>query len=119
MTVEEHVDTARAFLAAADKEFQEGDELQGSEKLWGAASHAIMAVAEERGFKYGRHRQLREIATQLAQEQGDTMIERGFETAETFHRNFYHGFMEEYEIERGRPEVHQFTEVVLEILAAA
>ena len=118
VTVQEHVDTAREFLAASDREFLDGDDLQASEKLWGAASHAIMAVAEQRGLKYGRHRQLREIATQLAQEHGDPLIDKGFNVAETFHRNFYHAFMEEYEIEQGRPEVHEFTERVLELVSA-
>ena len=43
MLVEEHVQTARVFLDESDTLFSEGDVLQGSEKIWGAAAHAVMA----------------------------------------------------------------------------
>ena len=36
MAVEEHRATALAFLDASDREFDAGDVLQASEKLWGA-----------------------------------------------------------------------------------
>jgi hypothetical protein len=52
MLVQEHVQTAREFLEAADGEFAAGDVLQGSEKMWGAASHAVMAVAQQQGWPY-------------------------------------------------------------------
>ena len=41
----QHVRTARSFLEAAEREFAAGDALQGSEKLWGAAAHAVLARA--------------------------------------------------------------------------
>ena len=34
MTTDEHVEQARRFLAQADSEFEAGDILQASEKLW-------------------------------------------------------------------------------------
>ena len=52
MTSAEHIETAKQFLADSDREFLDGDELQASEKLWGAASHAVMAIAEQRGLPY-------------------------------------------------------------------
>ena len=45
----EHAETAREFLIASDREFDQGDILQGAEKLWGAAAHAVMAIALDRG----------------------------------------------------------------------
>ena len=45
MLVHQHIQTAQDFLEAADREFEAGDILQGSEKMWGAASHAVMAVS--------------------------------------------------------------------------
>ena len=50
MIVEEHKDTARKFLRDAEREFAAGENLQASEKMWGAAAHAIMAVAQDRGW---------------------------------------------------------------------
>ena len=50
MTVGQHVQTALAFLDHSDREFVDGDALEGSEKLWGAFA------------RYNRHSQ----ATRLA-----------------------------------------------------
>ena len=58
MLVRDHTQTVREFLAASDREFAVGDTLHASEKLWGAAAHAIMAVAQQRGLEYGTHHAL-------------------------------------------------------------
>ena len=44
MTAGEHAQTARDFLAAPDREFAAGDRLQGSEKLYGAATLAVSSI---------------------------------------------------------------------------
>ena len=49
MIKEEDVQTAQDFLTKSDGYFAEDDVLQGSEKLWGAAAHSVMAMAQERG----------------------------------------------------------------------
>ncbi len=115
MVVEEHARAARAFLEAADQEFAAGDVLQGSEKLWGAASHAIMAVAQERGWQYGSHRAMKDAARRLAEEYGDTSIRDRFAVAEKFHMNFYHQIMGDYQIEQDRPLVREFVGRVLSL----
>ncbi len=119
MTSAEHIETAKQFLADSDREFLDGDELQASEKLWGAASHAVMAIAEQRGLSYGSHRDLKIVAETLAEEHDDPMIRAGFLAAEKFHANFYHGFMEDFQLEGDRPVVHDFTARVLDLVAAA
>ena len=48
MEQEDHLQTAQDFLTASDREFLDGDKLQASEKLWGAATHAVVAAAVER-----------------------------------------------------------------------
>ncbi len=106
----EHVQTARAFLEASDREFEAGDELQASEKLWGAAAHALRAVMRTEGQSSGTHRNLRIEAERLATERGDPAIRIGFLTAEQFHANFYHGFMEDFQIDDGRQAVREFVE---------
>ena len=119
MTSEEHIDTAKQFLADSDREFLDGDELQASEKLWGAASHAVMAIAEQRGLHCRNHKELKIVAHTLANEYEDPFIRNGFSIAEKFHANFYHGFMEDFEVKGDRPLVHEFTARVLELAAAA
>ena len=81
MVVEEHARAARAFLEAADQEFAAGDVLQCSEKLWGAASHAIMAVAQERGWQFSSHRAMKDAARLLSEEYGDPSIRHRFAIA--------------------------------------
>ena len=55
MTVDQHVQTALTFLDHSDREFAAGDALQGSEKLWGAASHVVTAIAKQRGWPSGKY----------------------------------------------------------------
>ena len=116
MMIQEHLNTAREFLDGSDREFAAGDALQGSEKLWGAFSHAVIAVCQERRWKYGSHREIIDAAIQLAEELG---IDKGrVLTARGFHANFYHGFLEDYEVEYGRPVVRDFVERILGVQEA-
>ena len=115
MLAEEHVQTARGFLEAADREFAGGDRLQGSEKMWGAASHAVMAVAQQRGWSFSSHGAMREAIRRLARERSDPYLEIGFSAAEKFHANFYHDFMEEDELEFSRPPMRDFVMRVLDL----
>ena len=109
--------TAREFLTAADRESAAGDHLQASEKLWGAASHALIAVAQQRNWPHGSHRALKYAARLLVDESGDGMLHAGFAVAEKFHANFYHDFMEDFELDADRPTVSNFVERLL-VLAA-
>ena len=115
MEHEDHGQTAREFLAASDREFAAGDRLQASEKLWGAASHAVMA-ATQRDWSCRSHRELKNAVTQLAQESDDLFLQAAFGVAEKFHRNFYHDEMEDYEIRDDRPVVHNFVNRMLALL---
>ena len=111
----EHFQTAQDFLAASDSEFAAGDILQGSEKLWGAAAHAVMAVAQQRGWRFGDHRSLQAAANRLADELHEPRLAEQFSVAQKFHANFYHDFMQDYEIDRDRPSVHLFVNRVLSL----
>ena len=108
-----HDEVARNFLRDADGEFAAGDSLQASEKLWGAATNAIMALAQRRGWESRSHRALKLAARRVAEEQADDTIRLKFSVAEKCHINFYHGFLEDYEIEEVRPDVHDFVDRVL------
>ena len=117
MQIRDHLRTAREFLTVADKEFADGDHLQASEKLWGAASHALIAVAQSRNLPYGSHRALKQATRLLVDETGDGTLHSGFAVAEKFHANFYHDFMEDYQLDADRPMVNEFVERLL-VLAA-
>ena len=116
MTTAEHAQTARDFLAASDREFAAGDHLQGSEKLYGAATQAVIAICQHRGWRYRSHRAMKNAVTDLAREYGDGIISGGFIAAERFHENFFHDHLEDYEMEADRPVVHQFVDRMLALL---
>ena len=116
MLADDHAQTALDFLSASDREFDDGDILQASEKLWGAATHALIAVAQQRGWHHGSHRALRDAAERLSDDHNDSLIEYGFAIAEKFHRNFYNNIMEDIELYGDRPKVHDLVHRVLALL---
>ena len=116
MLTQNHAETAEEFLVASDKEFAAGDHLQASEKLWGPATHAAMAVAQQREWPHRSHRSLKNAVGMLTAETDDDGIAAGFVAAEKFHKNFYHDEMEDFEIEHDRPLVHRFVARVLTLL---
>ena len=114
-TVEEHVQTALGFLDHSDREFAAGDVMQGSEKLWGAASHAVMAVAKKRGWRFSKYNAREAAVDRLAEEYNDSFLASGLSIAQKFHANFYHDTMEDNEIARDRPMVHAFVHRIIAI----
>ena len=116
MNSQEHGQTARDFLVASDREFVAGDDLQGSEKLYGAATHVVSALAQQRGWQYRSHRAMKNAVSQLADEYDDPLVLAGFLAAERFHIHFFHQDLEDYEIELNRPVVHRFVDRMLALL---
>ena len=51
----------------------------------------------------------------LVEESNETMLEAEFAVAQKFHANFYHDFMEDYEIVRDRQTVSRFVHRIIEI----
>ena len=80
---------ARHFLGKSREYLAEGDLHQASEKGWGAAAWMAKAVAETRGWEYGRHEQFNVVLDRVQDLTGnDRLIElRGI--ANDLHRNFY------------------------------
>ena len=115
-SVEEHLQTARDFLSRSDEEFASGEVLQASEKLWGAATHAVMAAAKQRGWDSGKSYHRKVVVRRLYEESGDEILRGGFLAAETFHANFYHDFMEDYQIEEARPLVRDFLQRIFSLV---
>ena len=74
MIAAEHAQTARDFLLASDREFDAGDRLQGSEKLYGAATQAIIALCQQRGWRYKSHRAMQQAVEALSREYHDPDI---------------------------------------------
>ena len=116
MSAQEHAQTARDFLVASDREFAAGDHLQGSEKLYGAATQAIIAICQQRGWRYKSHRAMQQAVEALSREYRDPTLLNGYLAAGKFHENFFHDNMEDYEVEANRPGVHHFVGQLLALL---
>ena len=112
-----HAEQALIFLQQSDEEFDAGDELQGSEKLWGAATQAVIAAVEHDGRKIRQsHEALKYEVKQLAEKHNDPSLKSGFKSAEMFHANFYHWFMDDFQLDEERPEVRQFVNRILALI---
>ena len=118
MIQEEHARTAQDFLVKSDAYFADGDVLQGSEKLWGAAAHVLSAIAQQRNWRYGSHVAIKQVAIRIADELDDERISEGINLAEKFHANFYHNFMGEDELDVNRPLVKRFVMQMLALVDA-
>ena len=92
MPTHEHVQTAQDFVTADDRELASGHVLPGSEKLWGSASHAVMAVGNKWPATPLSHCGLQLAVLRLAEENNDEAFDSEFATAEKFHENFFHQF---------------------------
>lgn len=100
--------TSRLFLAHATEELARGELLQASEKLWGAAAHAVKAVAQRRGWAHNSHRSLVEAVDRLVAETGQADLDTLFKVAQALHANFYEGWMTQDSIQRAVGEMEEF-----------
>lgn len=105
MWVAEHAEAARKFLLDANEAIADGKRLNAAEMLWGAAAHAIIAVAQDNGWSYQYHRDLTSAAKKLAIERQDWQMWDGGKAAEQCHIYFYHGRMFDGTLEDSFPLV--------------
>ena len=110
---QKHVRNARHFLEAADELFDQGDYVQTSEKLWGAASHALKALCIRRRWRHGKYSQIREAARRLTEDTGDLIFAAGYVSAYGQHRNFCNDDLEPEDIDFERPLIRQMVEKTL------
>ena len=69
---DEHIVMANELVRRHRQENEPGgDDLIAAEMLWGAFAHALIAVANERGWHYDSHGALRQASLRLAVEQND------------------------------------------------
>ena len=107
-SVKDYTAQALKFLAQSDAEFAAGDDRQGAEKLYGAATQAVIAASMQRGWGYRSHRANKNAALRLATEYNDESITAGFAVAEKLHVHFHHGELDDHELALDRPAVHSY-----------
>ena len=115
MDASEHIQTARDFLVRSEQEFDAGERLQASEKLWGAVAHAILAVAQQRGWQFGSHHDLVQAARNISAELADTSVYDRFRRTRRLHANYYQGFLGDPELAELRTNAHIFVHRILSV----
>ena len=108
MTPLEHIETSRKFIEQAVIEYAKDDLLQASEKAWGAAAHAVKAIAERRGWRHDSHRELYIVIQRLTDELVDPGIDAMFHVAGNSHKNFYEGWLDSVQVARNIETVGKF-----------
>ena len=94
-----------------------GDRLQASEKAWGAVAHRFKAIAEQRGWQYRTHRQIYDVAANMAAEAHRPGIESKLAIATQLHQSFYDDQMPESAIRASIDEVKELLETLDEVAA--
>ena len=127
MQNEDYGNMARQFLREADAHFVLDEHLDGAERMWDAAAHAVMAVCLRRNWLHQNRQNLNVAVTRLAEElrsngrETDALcIDAGYVIACNSHINFYHRDMD---LEGGngwyfataRKAAHRFVETMLAI----
>ena len=88
-----YAELSRWCIGQADDYLRNRNNIQASEKGWGAAAQALKAIAEERGWNHGGHGRIVDVAQQVADEQDRLDWITLFGVAQALHTNFYEDWL--------------------------
>ena len=107
MTAPEHIATARRMLELSDQLLADGDKMLAAEALWGAAIHAVNAVAMQRNLRHGKYSQKFAVVRRLSGGRND--LTEGFLTARrALHVYFDKGHLTDRQLFEGMETVKDF-----------
>ena len=112
---DEYAALSRHFVLQAQEELDKCDRLQAWEKAWGAAAHAVKAVAADRGWNHNSHRLLFDAIDQIARDNEAHALRSLFQIANSLHQNFYENWQPDGVVQDGINEVKQLVELLDEI----
>ena len=108
---------SRKLLQQAESELNAGDALQASEKMWGAAAHAIKSLAESRGWNHQHHGLLRDAINELLQTHNRPELILLYDSASFMHNNFYEHEYQPDEVRSRLPYAQELLEALEELRA--
>lgn len=114
----EHWDVALRFRQRGIEELRDGDDLVGSELMWGAAARATKAAASKLGMPHGSHRELFRVARRLAELSGITGLRELLGKASALHEHFYESHLPPHEITTSVASASDFVEAVGTVIGA-
>ena len=113
-----YAELSRWCIGQADNYLRTRNNIQASEKGWGAAAQALKAIAEERGWNHDGHRRLVDVAQQVADEQNRQDLISLFGTAQALHINFYEDWLETDTVSRYMDDVKKLLPELEQIRSA-
>ncbi len=118
MVIQERKDTALRLLKDADGEFVIGSDLKAATMMCDAATHAIKAVAEHRGWQCRDldFRATMKVGRRIADELDDSTLHLGLMVAEMFRLHADVDYLEDYEIEPYYQDVCSFVYKMLALV---
>ena len=90
---------------------------QAGEKLWGAASQAVKALAELHGWQHDGHVLLFEVVRRVAKERNDEQLRYQFGLANVLHINFDENWLKEEDITSYALQIEEFISEIKKIVA--
>ena len=112
----EHIRLARDFPDRAETALSTGDTVAGAELLWGAAAHALIAVALQQGLPYDSHGAFKNVARRQLDDPDLPEWLSEFNVAEQFHKHFYHGRLSVKQLAADPPQVRRFINRLLALI---
>ena len=108
-TIAYHRERSWHFWELVDDELARGELEEASNKLWGAASHAVKAAAESRGWEHYAHNRLEGAVLRLVRAEGAPAYLQGqYYIASYYHQRFYGGPPDAESIRYGKEVIGQF-----------
>ena len=104
--IESHAVHSERMLEHAAERIAQGDRLQASEKIWGAAAHRLKEIAAEREWPHRSHADGWAIIRYIANQSGNQQIADIFGLANTTHQNFYEDQMPLEELSARLDRIH-------------
>ena len=112
-SVDYHLERSWHFFELVDDEVERGELEEAGNKLWGAAAHAIKAVAMKRSWPHGSHRDLEEVVMRLVDDEGaPAVLYTYYTSASWFHARFYGGPPSEGVIANGKRDIAEFIRIL-------
>ena len=113
---ERYLEGAEELVKEAQRELEERDLRQASEKIWEACALAIKAHAlAKRGMKLESHRDLWKYKNEVAKELGE-WVRAVFRQADSMHKNFYDDVATREDVEDTLKDVEKLVTTIVKAL---
>ena len=114
--IEVHLALSEKYLKEAEEFLEKGDCVQTSEKVWGAASQIVKALAAKKGKALRSHRELHGFVSEIRRELKDPEISTLWLSANSMHQNFYENWLPEETVKDGMENVRKFVKRMKELI---